>query len=444
MKYLPYIFVCLTFLACNDKDSSSGITLSNIRVLNDTSAALSARILFSVNRSADASISFYEGSSTEARHTPIHKGKLNHSITITGLKEKTSYRFVVNIPLADGSEYISEEHRFTTAAIPNSVKQFYKPEENPINEPDHSHFLFASRTGPACIYLLNSKGQMVWYRTTRNMLKVVRLTKNNSLLCLEDENNTSFGDGNVILELGLGGDTLFYARQGVKGFDRSVHHDLFLNSRGNIIAATNVFKTGNPIPGDGIMELDRNGNKIWEWTTFDSNDAAELGINNQPWINSLVEDTDGNYLISLRSFSQVWKINSVSGAVMWKLGKGGNVQMDVADEFMFQHYAHRNPAGDIMLFDNGSAARPVTRLMSFSIDEQQKKATRKLKVELPSDLYSAIMGSTMLMPDQHILSASATNGRIIKTNSTGTVLWSLKVAEPIYRAEYVGDPFLHY
>lgn len=415
-----------------------------MRVLNDTSSALSARVQFSLSQNTDASVVYFEGNSAQSNRTAVSKGKRNHSITLIGLKEKTTYRFSVVVPLADGSEYISPGQTFTTAAIPASVKKFYKPEENPLDEAENSHFLFTSRVGPACIYILNNKGKVVWYRTTKNMLKVVRFTKNNTLLCLEDENNTSFGDGNIVLELSLGGDTLFYVRQGTKGFDKSIHHDLYLNSRGNVVGATNVYRTGNPIPGDGIIEFDRNGNKIWEWTTFDSNDAAETGINNQPWINSLVQDTDGNYIISLRSFSQVWKINATSGAVMWKLGKGGNVQMETADQFMFQHYAHRNPAGDIMLFDNGDATRPVTRLMSFTIDEQQKIATRKLKVELPSNLYSMIMGSTMIMPDQNLLSASSTNSRIVKTNTAGTVLWSLSVAEPIYRAEYIGNPFINY
>jgi hypothetical protein len=272
------------------------------------------------------------------------------------------------------------------------------------------------------------------------MLKVVKLTRNNTLLSLEDENSTSLGDGNVILETTLSGDTLFHLKYGQKGFDKSIHHDLDLNARGNIVAATNVV-LGSAIPGDGIIEFDRQGNKIWEWTTFDSPDAANTGINQQPWINSLFTDTDGNYIVSLRAFSQVWKINSGSGKIMWKLGKGGNVQMDVNDEFMFQHYAHRNPAGDIMLFDNGSSARPVTRVLALTVNEQALTATRKINFPLPSGYYSAIMGSASLLPDNNFLTASSTNSTILKTDINGGILWKIKLGEPIYRGEFINDPF---
>jgi hypothetical protein len=51
------------------------------------------------------------------------------------------------------------------------------------------------------------------------------------------------------------------------------------------------------------------------------------------------------------------------------------------------------------------------------------------------------MGSSMMLPDQHLLTASSTNSQFVKTNAAGNVLWSIKVAEPFYRAEFVGNPF---
>jgi arylsulfate sulfotransferase len=441
MKQWLLIICIISVFGC--KKNGGEVAVSNLIVLNDTSSALTARVKFSLNRLADASITVTDQATGESKSTALSKEKIHHNITVTNLEENTTYKFRIHVTVGSGdNEWNSTEQTFTTAKIPSFVKSFYDPAVNTLNETEGSHFLFNSRGTPkGCIFMIDHKGRLVWYRISKNPLKVVRLTKKKTLLCLEDENNTPYGDGNLIMELSLGGDTLFFARQNTGGFDKSAHHDLCLNHRGNIVAVTNVFKSNGTMPGDGLLELDRNGKKVWEWTTFDSPDAAETGINNQPWINSLVQDTDNNYIISLRSFSQVWKINSVTGAVMWKLGKGGNIQMDAADEFLFQHYAHRNPAGDLMLFDNGSAARPVSRLMSFSIDEQQKKATTRLRTELPASLYSNIMGSSMMLPDQHLLTASSTNSQFVKTNAAGNVLWSIKVAEPFYRAEFVGNPF---
>ncbi len=444
MKQWLFIICTISVFAC--KKNGGEVSVTNLVVLNDTTSALTARVKFSLNRLTDASISVTDQATGETKRTALSKEKIHHNITVTHLKANTTYSFRIHVPVGSGGdEWSSAEQNFTTAKIPSFVKAFYDPAANSLNETKGNHFLFNSRGTPrGCIFIIDHKGMLVWYRTLKNPLKIVRLTKKNTLLCLEDENNTPYGDGNVITELSLGGDTLFFARENTGGFDKSAHHDLCLNHRGNIVAVTNVFKSNGSMPGDGLLELDRNGKKVWEWTTFDSPDAEETGIRNQPWINSLVQDADNNYIISLRSFSQVWKINGNSGAVMWKLGKGGNVQMDAADEFMFQHYAHRNPAGDLMLFDNGSATRPVSRLMSFTIDEQQKKATTKLRIELPASLYSNIMGSSMMLPDQNLLTASSTNSRFVKTDAAGTVLWSIKVAEPFYRAEFVGNPFINY
>lgn len=427
--------------ACKKSTSKPVLRAENIKVINEANAALYARIEFNLSRSVPAFISYWEKGSTQVIRSYTSVSRQRYSIPLFFLKENTAYEFKIETdsgPVEDPSGVQS----FTTAAIPEEVKLFYKESGNTINDPNKGYYFFTSRTSPACMYLVDNKGKLVWYRRTPHMLKVVRLTQYHTLLALEDENNTSFGDGNVLLETTLAGDTLFYLKQGQKGFDKSIHHDIGINAKGNIVAVTNVFKGGSSIPGDGLIELDRSGAKIWEWTTFDSPDAADMGINQQPWINSLFIDKDNNYIVSLRAFSHVWKINASTGTIMWKLGKGGNVQMNAADEFLFQHYAHRNPAGDIMLFDNGGVARPVTRVLSFNLDEQTKKATTVLNLSLPANYYSAIMGNAMFMPDQSVLATSATNGTIIKSDVHGNIAWTLKVKDPIYRGEYVGDPFL--
>ena len=443
MKY--YLLFCLIAVAACKKsnDVNSAITVSNMQVQNDETAALMAKISFTLSRHSGVTLVYTDKRTGEVKEAKSGREERNHTIQLYELNENTGYEYYLKYPDGDGKgETTSSKFSFTTASIPSSIKTFYKQDENVISEAAPAHFMFTSRMAPSSILIVNNTGKLVWYKAFRHMLKVVRFTKNNTFLCLIDENNTPFGDGNVILEMSLAGDTLFLLKQGMKGFTRSVHHDLQLSSRGHILAVTNVYPTdGGKVPGDGILELDRNGNKVWEWTTFDTPDAAAMNATNQPWINSLVIDTDNNYLISLRTFSQVWKVNAQSGAVMWKLGKGGDVMMDAAGHFQFQHYAHRNNDGDVMLFDNGSATRPATRLLSFTIDEQQKKAVTKLNVPLPSHLYSAIMGSTMQLPDKQLLSASSTNNRIVKTDLSGNVLWALKVAEPIYRGEYIGNPF---
>ena len=432
--------VLMTGLGACKKTKDKAFEIKNIEVSNESRSALVARVRFNSNMDVGAYVVYWEKGSANQKRTITYSPRLTHKIPLFHLKENTQYEYRIVVEGGELSNKDSADVRsFTTASIPATVRNFYKEEENVINDPNDGYYMFTSRYAPACIYIVDSKGKLVYYRTSANMLKVVRFTHKGTLLCLEDENNTSFGDGNVILELSLGGDTLFYLKRGTKGFDKAIHHDLALTKAGHIVGVTTVVRNGS-IPGDGLLQLDRNGDKVWEWTTFDSPDAAELNIPAQPWINSVDIDKDDHYIVSLRAFSHVWKIHSGTGKILWKLGKNGNVQMNESDQFLFQHYAHRNPSGQIMLFDNGSAERPVSRLMSFNINEQTLTATRVLGQSLPAQYYSMIMGSTMQMPDNGILTASSTNSLILKTDQQGNVLWKLKVAEPLYRAEYIGNP----
>ncbi|NML21601.1 hypothetical protein HHL16_11990 [Pseudoflavitalea sp. G-6-1-2] len=438
------ILIGCLLIACFSckKNNDASEPVSEVRVFNDSTSALAARIEYRVNRSTGGTLVYIDQKTGEEKRQAFDSGLPYRKMNLYGLNEATLYKcyFILG---NDNNGERSDEFSFTTASIPAAVKKFYRQEDNVINDAPGAHFMFTSRVSPSSILIVNHTGKLVWYKAFRDMLKVVRFTQWNTMLCLIDEHNTQYGDGNVILELSLSGDTLFHLRHGSRGFTKTVHHDLQLNQRGNIVAVTNVppVSGGGGLPGDGLLELDRQGNKVWEWTTFDSPDAAEMKATNQPWINSLAIDKDLNYIISLRTFSQVWKVNAQSGAIMWKLGNGGNVQMDAAGYFQFQHYAHRNDDGDIMLFDNGSGARPQSRLLSFSIDEKEKKAVSRLQVNLPAQLYSPIMGSAMQLPGKQLLAASSTNSKIVKTDLAGNLLWTLNVAEPVYRGEYIGNPF---
>ena len=45
------------------------------------------------------------------------------------------------------------------------------------------------------------------------------------------------------------------------------HHDIQMNSNGQIVGITNEVQNG--LPGDGLLALDTYGQKVWSWSTFD-------------------------------------------------------------------------------------------------------------------------------------------------------------------------------
>jgi arylsulfate sulfotransferase len=439
-KYLAAaIMLSMSGLFSCGEDDSSGVHLTSSTVYNDERSALSARVLLTLSEKADVYIAYWPENSTEdeALTSVTSPSGVQHDIPLYLLKEQTTYHFKIFNAARSGS--IGEVQTFTTAAIPSGVKAFYKESENEIADASGGYYLFHNLAKPSYLYLVDHSGRIVWYRTNTSMVKSARFTANNTLLTLQDENDNPYGDANVILETTLAGDTLFMAKKDQLGFDQMAHHDVQLNSDGHIVAVTNVYKDG--VPGDGIIVLNRQGQKVWDWNTFEELTEIDLSTYKQPWINSLTFDTDNNYIISLRAMCQVWKINAVTGDVMWKLGKNGTIDLEEDGFFLFQHFAHRNKNGDLMIFDNGSAARPSSRALSFSIDESSHKATVQLNTTLPGNLYSVIMGSATSLADNNILAASAVTGSIVKMNPAGTVLWQLKTTAPIFRVEHVTDPF---
>jgi len=78
---------------------------------------------------------------------------------------------------------------------------------------------------------------------------------------------------------------------------------------------------------DYLVELTRDGRKVWEWRAWDHLDPTEYRITaaqdtRAEWThgNAVVELADGDLLISFRNLSTVVKIARDSGRVAWRLG----------------------------------------------------------------------------------------------------------------------------
>lgn len=95
--------------------------------------------------------------------------------------------------------------------------------------------------------------------------------------------------------------------------------------------------------------------------------------------NSVAVTPDSNWLISVRFFNEVIKVNKKSGAILWRLG-GLNNQFSLKGDsvfFLAQHDAREFKNGIISLFDNGYAPAPkkhASRLVEYKLDTANKTA----------------------------------------------------------------------
>jgi len=164
------------------------------------------------------------------------------------------------------------------------------------------------------------------------------------------------------------------------------------------------------VTGAVIQERTLTGTTVFEWKSLDHipvTDVTEDIELLQPGIdyihvNAVVEDTDGNFLVSCRHLDEIIKINRSTGAVMWRLGGSaskGNQFTFLNDNvgftgFSHQHDVFRTAGGRIMMMDNGNLKdTPYSRAVEYEIDETLKTARLTWSFRPSPDIFVPTMGS---------------------------------------------------
>lgn len=430
--------ICL-LASCSDSETTSLPEIEAIRVNISPSIGKIAKLTVSLSQPHEAYLDYWETENTASVKTlflPLSEDT-EQTILISQLKENTTYSYLVRF--GEESAQPSKIQTFQTQSRPDAVDLFYDESKNQIDTDLDGHFLFHKTGHPSVILLVNGSGEVVWYRTSPNMIKVANLTHRNTILTIESSTDQGFSDGDRILETNLAGDTLLLLNYGENDFNKIPHHDLFLTEENHVAYLTQEFQ--GEFSGDGILVLDRNGQKVWAWSSFSEITEPDLATYAQPWGNSLVEDETA-YYVSFRALSQVWKINKQSRQVDWKLGATGNFQLLDDSKFLFQHFAHFNSSGDLMLFDNGATDnRPFSRILSLRLTDESQTISPKINIQLPAEYFSPFMGSTQQLNTEEFLVCSATNGIILGINQSGQINWKLTAEDRMYRCVYIENLF---
>ncbi|MCL5030447.1 MAG: aryl-sulfate sulfotransferase [Bacteroidetes bacterium] len=180
------------------------------------------------------------------------------------------------------------------------------------------------------------------------------------------------------------------------GYTNDVHELLILPNGKYFLLADDFEKVdmsqivsgGNPnaiVTGIIIQELDKNGNVIFQWRSWDHfkiTDATheDLTAASIDYVhsNAIDIDTDGNLFLSSRHIDEITKINIQTGDIIWRLG-GKNNQFDFLNDnegFSHQHAVRRIANGDITLFEDGNFHNPpYSRAVEYKLDEKNMTAT---------------------------------------------------------------------
>ncbi|MBC6400058.1 MAG: aryl-sulfate sulfotransferase [Ekhidna sp.] len=435
MKSFIKILAILQLLFCSSCQKSS--ILVGVPVVSDTNNETVKQLEINLYDSVSVRIKLtHTATDVESWTHPTKKG-YKHNITLACLKPASKYSYQIY----HNREVIAETDSFTTADIPLGIVHL----ELRKHVPDcfDGYILTQRRLVSGNIFMMDSEGEVVWYQDIPGQPKLSSWTKKGEILVLygSAEHNNSAGDqvacytidGKITYELNL------------SHLNLVAHHEIreFKNDLLLLVYDTKTIRINRKafdIESSAIVRVTKEGEIVWKWSTFDVKDPTEdesILENKEDWghANAFSIDSDGNLLVSYRDWNQVWKVNSLTGDVMWVFGENGTLHAQSEGAFSGQHAIHKNSKGHYMLFDNGLKNRK-SRVISFDVHDSEARITSI--INLPDLLYADRMGNAQLLESGKFLVCSPRMKSIIVMDESETIYFHVTVGMPDpYRAEYV-------
>jgi len=253
------------------------------------------------------------------------------------------------------------------------------------------------------------------------------------------------------------------ASDGTLGF-----HEFALTPRGTVLVV--VHKTvpfdftpfGGPVDGravdDVVTEIDvATGRTVAAWDSMEHVPADETDFLpknfTSPYdylhVNSVSVDTDGNWLVSARYTSTVYKVDPRTGRIIWRLGgRTSDFRLGTGARFMWQHSVEPQGKGVYRIFDNATHP-PFTgyesRVAYIKADTEKRTATLVRRLTHPESESAPLEGGSQGLPNGDVLVSWGTGARVTEFSPTGEVLFDATLPGVVssyraYRMEWKGRP----
>lgn len=234
------------------------------------------------------------------------------------------------------------------------------------------------------------------------------------------------------------------------------HHHIHRTPEGNFMFLLDDRRSfdkfgGKTLAGDQIVEWDPGRNAVvWNWHLFDHHEP-ETDRSDYSHSNTIEPDPrDDSVIVSCRNMNSLIKVDRKTGEIVWRLGVGGDFEMDPADYFYHQHSPELQPNGNILLFDNGTGRPPehggeYSRALELEIDEVSRRARAVWTYRHDPHLFCPIWSDADRLPNGNTLVTFGTRtegdtSRYVEVTSEGEVVWEAELLPSgwgTYRAERI-------
>jgi len=201
--------------------------------------------------------------------------------------------------------------------------------------------------------------------------------------------------------------------------------------------------------GDRFIEIDKFGNSVWEWNTFDYINLIEHNpyyLNrlsnsypnetNMDWThsNSVFYDYNNQDIyVSVRNLSRIIRIDYDSKDIIWEIGEHSfmdSIYVDQEFDFSGQHSVQVLDNQNIIFFDNHTFLDPqLSRCKELSYNEESNSFSTVWEYILPDSMFTGSRGECDRLLNGNTLITAGRTGNVIEVNSNNQIVWHLRVKD---------------
>ncbi len=356
-------------------------------------------------------------------------------VILMGLKPLRDYHFRITAEV-DGRSYTSDDQMLEVTTGPPTTLPDISVEVIDPDQAEIGFYLCSILMQDAYAVILDDDGDYVWWWRRENVnwdeqyIPRVYLSNDGESVVYLDESAFVVGDGAV-------------TRVGFTGEDwdivdvRDAHHDFVELPDGTVAVLRYETRTvdGEVVSGDQIVEFDADGNERVVFTTWDYFEYDPETVENEPgssWTHSNALDyhpDDDAYLVSVRNFDTVWKIDRQSGEPLLKIGGEDSDYVgpgDTTDLFRRQHQFALD-GEQFVVFSNNDPTEQNSQAYRYELDHDAGRADLVWVFEHDPPIFASAYGEADILPGGHTLVVYSVGGEANQLDDAGEVVWRAQV-----------------
>ncbi|HEX6277382.1 MAG TPA: aryl-sulfate sulfotransferase, partial [Polyangiaceae bacterium] len=199
---------------------------------------------------------------------------------------------------------------------------------------------------------------------------------------------------------------------------------------------------GEMVRGNKVVEVAPDGTRTDVWTTWDCFDPMEHPGNdgNTGWTftNALDYDAvDDVYLVGIRNFDSITRVNRQTGECEWVLGDvGATIEIDtLSATFHHQHQFQMfgtctpdrtgSPCHLLVMDNEGSLVENESRILEYEVDFETNVATEVWSHVSDPSVFTYVLGEPTRYSNGDTFINWSTAGQMERVTETGEVVWKL-------------------